>query len=137
MSTPRPNPRTISRSMPPQVKYPVKVAPEYVAELRARVEAIGVLAVAAETGLARGTIWRQLTDGPGKRPSLDGLERIRLAVTKLDPRDGPMPPPTVAVRGRVHHDWIALADGVSNDDLAKAIEDPAHIVSAKRRGRRK
>lgn len=137
MARPPPNRPTIPRPMPPQIKHPVKIAAEYIAELRARVESVGVLAVAEATGLARGTIWRQLTDGDGRRPSPDGIERIRLAVAKLDPKGPPMPPPLVAVRGRVHHAWIALADDVAPDDLARAVDDPALIVSAKRRPRRK
>lgn len=122
-------PRTL---MTPPTKYPIRIAPEYVSELRARVEAIGVLAVARAAGLTRKTVWRQVTGAVGTHPTPSTIEAIRRAVAKLQPDAAQPPPPLVAVRGRAHFDWLSLGDGLSPADLEREIAD-----IAKRRGRRK
>lgn len=125
--------------MPPRPpKHPVVIAPEYLAELRARVEAIGMSAVADAAGLARQTLWRQLAGGNGRKANADGVERIRRALAKLDPDATPMPPPIVAVRGLAHHGWIELAASLDPEQLTRAVADPSRVLAAaKMRPRRK
>ena len=122
--------RTIERrhAMSPTTaqKHPVKIAPSYLRELRARVEAIGVVAVAAAAGIDRRTIWRHVSGGEGRRPSPSAIETIRLAVSKLD--GAPMPPPTVSVRCSDHFAWLALADEIAADDLPRLTADAARLV---------
>lgn len=118
--------------MPPPIKFPVRISPLYVGELRARVEAIGVVAVAKAAGLARGTVWRQVRGGEGHKATPSAIEAIRRAVDKLDPQAEPTPPPLVAVRGRVHGAWIAFADEFTSGDLERVLAD---VV--KRHARRK
>ncbi len=117
--------------MPPPIKFPVRIAPEYVRELRARVEALGPTAVARAAGLTRGTVWRQVTGADGRKPVPSTIEAIRRAVAKIDPQGEPLPPAVVAVRGRVHHAWIAAADEIAPEDLERAIAD-----ALRRHGRR-
>lgn len=118
--------------MSPPTKYQIRIAPEYVRELRARVEAVGVVAVARAAGLARKTVWRQVTGAIGTHPTPSTIEAIRRAVAKLEPAAAPPPPPLVAVRGRAHYAWLSLGDDLSPADLEREIAD-----IAKRRGRRK
>ena len=119
-------------AMSPPTKFPIRIAPSYVSELRARVEAIGASAVARAAGIDRRTIWRQLAGGEGRQPTPSTIEQIRRAVAKLDPKGDPLPPALVAVRGRVHHEWLALADDIDPSDLSRVIVD-----AAKRYTRRK
>ena len=109
-------------------KHPIKIAPTYLRELRARVAAIGVVAVARTAGLGRKTVWRHLSGGEGRRPSPSAIESIRLAVSKLQPDASPMPPPTVSVRGSDHFAWLALADEIAAADLPRMTADAARIV---------
>lgn len=125
--------------MPPPVKYPVRISPEYLRELRARVETVGVGAVVRAAGMARTTMWRALAPKSGRNPTPDAVERVRRAVAKLDPQGAPLPPPLVAVKGRGHHAWIQLAEKASADDLERVADDPAHaatvLAALKRRSR--
>ncbi len=109
--------------MSPPTKYPIKIAPSYLDELRKRVEAIGVVAVARAAGLARGSVWRQLAGGDDRKPTASAIESIRRAVVKLDPNGPPVPPPIVSVRGRSHGAWIAVADEIAPADLDRVIAD--------------
>lgn len=109
--------------MSPPTKFPVRISPLYVGELRARVEVLGTTAVARAAGLTPKTVWRQLAGGEGRKPTPSAIDAIRRAVDKLEPGAEPMPPPLVAVRGRLHHEWIALADEIAIGDLARVIAD--------------
>lgn len=130
---------TAAAPMPRQPpKFPIVIAPSYLADLRARVEAIGVGEVARAGRLSRQTAWRALSGGDGRRPNPDAIERIRRAVVKLEPDRPPPPPPLVVVRGDAHHAWIALADKLTAAELARVAADPAAVVAAaKRPARRK
>ncbi len=115
--------------MPPSPrKFPVVISPDYLAELRARVEFVGVLLVAEAAGLARQTLWRQLTANSGRNPNPDGIERIRRALERVAPRDA-MPPPLVMVRGRAHHAWLAIADSLAPAVLERVAEDPDAVAA--------
>jgi hypothetical protein len=125
---------TMPRSAP---KYPTKIAPTYLADLRRRVEHAGVVAVARAAKMSRQTCWRALGNEDGRRPSVDAIERIRRALAKVAPDAAP-PPPIVAVRSAAHHAWIALADRLEPAELARVAADPrAVIAAAKRPTRRK
>jgi hypothetical protein len=108
------------------------VAPEWLAEVWARVERIGVARVAAAAGLKPKTLDRVLRGKEGRRPNVDTLERIRLAVHRLEPGQPESPPPVVAVKGRAHADWIAMADQLSDADLARAVANPRATLRAVR-----
>lgn len=131
----RPRARTITGqaiTMPPPIKYPIRISPDYLRELRARVEAIGTSAVASAAGLGRITVWRQITGGEGRRATPDAIERIRRAVLKLEPSGAPLPPPIVSVRGQAHHEWIALADGLDADELREATAEAARRLKRRK-----
>ncbi len=113
-------------------QHPVAISPAYVAELRARVETVGVLVVAQAAGLARQTLWRQLSGGSGRNPNPDGIERIRRALAAVAP-DETMPPPLVEVRGRAHHAWIAIADDLDPAVLERVAEDPGAVAALVKR----
>jgi hypothetical protein len=115
--------------MPPPPKHPIRISPAYVRELRARLEVVGESAVAKAAGMARATVWRATAPNSDRDPTPDTIERIRRAVAKLDPQGGPVPPPLVAVRGHAHHKWIALADEVSADELARVADDPRLVAA--------
>jgi hypothetical protein len=120
--------------MPPTPrKHRVAISPSYIAELRARVESVGVNAVAQAAGLVRQTLWRQLTAGSGRNPNPDGIERIRRALAAVAP-DEAMPPPLVEVRGRSHHAWILVADLLDAAVLDRVAEDPAAVAALVKRG---
>lgn len=120
--------------MPPAPpKYPVHLAPAYLAELRARVEAVGIGAVAEAAGLVRQTLWRQLSGRSGRNPNPDAVERIRRALAAVAPGEV-MPPPLVAVRGRAHHAWIKVADKLDPAVLELVAADPAALVALVKRG---
>ena len=122
--------------MPPQPpKFPVRIALNYVRELRQRVEAVGVVEVARAARMSRQTVWRALAGGDGRRPNVDAVERIRRAVAKLDDSRSPPPPAVVTVRGESHHAWIALADELSADELAAVASSPSAVLAAARRVR--
>ena len=115
---------TAAAPMPRQPpKFPIVIAPSYLADLRARVEAIGVGEVARAGRLSRQTAWRALSGGDGRRPNPDAIERIRRAVVKLEPDRPPPPPPLVVVRGDAHHAWIALADKLTAAELEPELKN--------------
>ena len=119
--------------MPPAPpKYPVHLAPPYVTELRARVKAVGIGAVAEAAGLVRQTLWRQLSGRGGRKPNPDAVERIRRALAAVAPGEA-MPPPLVAVRGRAHHTWIKIADTLDPAMLELVAADPAALVALMKR----
>lgn len=116
-------------AMPPTAaKHPVKIHPSYIRELRARVEAVGVVAVARAAKVDRRTVWRHLSGGEGRRPSASAIESIRLAVAGLQPDTAPMPPPIVSVRGLDHFAWIEVADLVSAEDLPRVTAEAIRLV---------
>lgn len=117
-------------------KFPVVIAPSYLRELRARVVALGIVAVARAGGMSRHTAWRALTGGQGRRPNADAIERIRRAVGKLEPDRPPPPPAIVSIRGANHAGWVALADKLDEDELARAVASPARILAAAKRRKR-
>ncbi|MBK7197369.1 MAG: hypothetical protein IPH80_33370 [Myxococcales bacterium] len=117
-------------------------AAAYLAELRSRVEALGIGVVAAAAGLTRQTVWRTLGAGFGRSAGLDTVDRLRRAVTALEARAGaaapaPLPPPAVAIQSRLHHAWIALADQLEPNDIATAAADPRRLIAAIRRRARR
>lgn len=86
------------------------IDPEYVAELRRRVEAAGVLKVAKKARMSRTTLWAALADrkpqdGNRARASYGAVERARLALAALDPDGEPMPPPFLPVGGPRSPTW--------------------------------
>jgi transcriptional regulator with XRE-family HTH domain len=121
------------RSMPrtPQ-KYRVPIDPAYVEELRARCEQAGLTDVAKAAGVARSTLWRQMTGGSDHNQNPDGIERIRHALAKVERRPL-MPPPLVGVRGQAHHAWIRLADDLDPQELETLVGDPAAALAALRK----
>lgn len=95
------------------MKYPVVIAPAYLAELRRRIEAgPGMMAVAKTARMSRMTLWGLLNNDAASAPRAtnDAVERARLALAKLEPGAEPMPPPVVSVRDSDHHHWIALGE---------------------------
>jgi len=121
------------RSMPrtPQ-KFRVPIEPAYVEELRARCEQAGLGEVAKVAGIARQTLWRQLTGGSDHNQNPDGIERIRHALAKVERRPL-MPPPLVGVRGEAHHAWIRIADVLDPDELDAFTADPTEVVTVLRK----
>ena len=109
-------------------KYPVAISPSYIAELRARVEAVGVLVVADAAGLTRQTLWRQLMGGNGRRANPDGIEQIRRALARVAPSEA-MPPALVMVRSRAHHAWLAIADALAPAGLERVADDPDAVAA--------
>ena len=109
-------------------KFPVVIAPDYLAELRARVEFVGVLVVADAAGLTRQTLWRQLMGGNGRRANPDGIEQIRRALARVAPAQA-MPPALVMVRGRAHHAWLAIADALDPAVLERVADDPDAVAA--------
>lgn len=111
------------------------IAPEYIAELRRRIEAgPGVVAVAKQAGYVRTTVWRMLTGG-GDRPKMitvDAVERIRAALAALEPDAAPMPPPLVGVRSADHHAWIEMADALTPEELAAVVRQKRTALAALR-----
>ena len=121
-------------------RHPVNADPRYVAALRVRVEAAGVVAVARAAKMSRQTTWRALRGESGRRVNPDQLERIRRALVKVEGAKGattaPMPPPIVAVRSSAHHAWIKLADNLTDDEIAAALVEPDRVIAAVKRRRK-
>ena len=109
-------------------KFPVVIAPDYLAELRARVEFVGVLVVADAAGLTRQTLWRQLAGGNGRHANPDGIEQIRRALARVDPNQA-MPPALVMVRGQAHYAWLAIADSLAPAVLERVADDPDAVAA--------
>ena len=116
---------------PQRFRVPIEAA--YVAELKDRCEQAGLGEVAKAAGIARQTLWRQLTGGSDHNQNPDGIERIRHALAKVE-RRALMPPPLVGVRGEAHHAWIRIADALGAQELEKAATDPAAVVALVRKG---
>jgi hypothetical protein len=85
--------------------------------------------VAKVAGVARSTLWRQMTGGSDHNQNPDGIERIRHALAKVERRPL-MPPPLVGVRGQAHHAWIRLADDLDPQELETLVGDPAVALAA-------
>jgi|JI10StandDraft_1071094.scaffolds.fasta_scaffold17355_10 hypothetical protein len=137
---PRPD-RVPSADMPAYPpRHPVNADPRYVAALRVRVEAAGVVAVAKAARMTRQTVWRAIRGESGRRVNPDQLERIRRALVKVEGAQGAttaaMPPPIVAVRSAAHFSWIALADDLTDDELAAALTNPDRVIAAVKRRRK-
>lgn len=123
--------------MPPRpMKYPVVIAPEYLAELRRRIEAgPGVTAVAKAARMSRMTLWGLLNNdaASARRATNDAVERARLALATLEPGAEPMPPAVASVRDSDHHRWIAIGERLiaAHPDAARAaLANPAELVAA-------
>lgn len=127
-------PASIATPMSPKRKLshrPV-LDPAYLADLRARVTAVGFVAV-MRAGVPRQTLWRTITPDADRPPSVDSVERVRAAIAKADP-DGPaVPPPFVAVRGAAHAAWCDLGARLADTEpeaLAGAVAAPAALRAA-------
>lgn len=92
--------------------FPLPIHPEYLAALRARIEELGVTAVAKKAGVTRQTLWRLLGDAD-QRPTVEAAERVRRALIELDPDGPPIPPPFIQVRGPRHPTWRQALGGRS------------------------
>ena len=118
------------------MKHPVVINPEYLAELRRRIEAgPGMTAVAKAARMSRTTLWGLLNDAASsrRRATPDAAERVRSALAKLEPTVEAPPPSTVSVRGRVHHEWIALGERLIAADpeaVEAAIAKPDELGAA-------
>ena len=89
-------------------KFRVPIEPAYVEELRARCEQAGLGEVAKVAGIARQTLWRQLTGGSDHNQNSDGIERIR-------------------------HAWIRISDALDPDELDAFTADPTEVVTVLRK----
>lgn len=113
-----------------------ELAPEYVAELRRRVDALGFRAVARASRMGLGTLWRVLTPGAEPPTTVDATNRVLEALAMLDPEATAMPPPVVSVLGEGHHRWSAFGAELARADgelLAQAMGAPASAVRAELR----
>lgn len=110
------------------MEHPIEVHPEYLAELRRRIEAgPGMSAVAKVAKMSRMTLWGLLNDATARRATTDAAERVRHALAKLDPKNDAPPPPVVSVRGRQHYRWIELGDVLAEqhaDALDRLLASP-------------
>ena len=133
---PRPRPATIRASMGRRTPtYRPEMDPAFVAELRARVEAIGFRAVARAGRMGLATLWRVLAIEADQPPTLDAIERVRAAVRKADPEGREVPPPFVATRGSAHAAWCALGAELARTHpagLAALVAAPQPIRAAVR-----
>lgn len=109
-----------------QPTHRVTLAPAYVAELRARVNAIGFREVARTGGMGLATLWRVLAADADQPPTIDAAERVRAAIAKADPRGPAVPPPVIAVLGSAHAAWCAIGSELA----AHTPEALAAIVAA-------
>lgn len=120
-----------------KIEFPAEVHPEYLAELRRRIETgpgVGPVAKAAE--MSRSTLWRTLNGGDQyqTRVTVDAVERARHSLASFGQSE-PMPPPLVPVRGTTHHAWIEIGNALLSQDpelLARAVARPAALVEAMR-----
>lgn len=82
--------------------------PEYIADLKNRVESgPGVTAVAKAAGLTRTTIWRLFNGGGDRnRPTIEAAERVRRALVDLQPGAAAIPPAAVAIIDELDHRWL-------------------------------
>ncbi len=113
---------------------PVNITPEYLAALRAGVEAAGgVTAFAKQTGISRQNVWRALNEGGDRdRPTFEVLEKIRTALASVGTH---LPPFVVAVRDTLDHQWIEAGRELRRRDPAR-FEKMLRTISTKERGRR-
>ncbi len=128
----------VADSVPPRkAVHVVPIAEEYLAELRARVEAVGLVALAKVAGISRKTVWRTISGEAGRRPTIEAITVIVAALAKLEPKGARMPAPVVAVRGTDHEAWIKLADKLTAAELAAVAADPVAVLAAARPTRRR
>lgn len=117
-----------------KTEHPIEVHPEYLAELRRRVEeGPGATAVAKAARMSRTTLWGLLNDPTDRRATAEAAERVRHALGEFEPTVEPLPPPTVSVRGLLHHRWIAFGEALIATHPAAvqaALEAPATLTAA-------
>ena len=94
-----------------KAQYPVEIHPEYLAELRRRIETgPGLAAVAGAADMDRVMLWRNLHGGR-QRVTVDTVERARAGLAYLEEGNTPpLPPPIVSVRNAMHHAWIRFGE---------------------------
>lgn len=84
--------------------------PDYIAELRRRVEGEGrpgVTAVAKAAGITRTTLWRLFNGGGDRdRPTIEAAERVRRALAELQPEGQAVPPAAVAISDELEYRWL-------------------------------
>ena len=132
---PRRRPGTIGRPVKRKTTHRPELDPAYVAELRARVDALGFRAVARAGGMGLATLWRVLSPDADQHPTVDAAERVRAAIAKVDPDGPPIPAPFVAVRGAAHAAWCALGAELAASDgpaLAALVASPRALRAALR-----
>lgn len=117
----------------------IEIHPEYMVELRRRIETgpgLGVVAKAA--GMSKMTLWRALHGSPGFRVTANTVERARAGLAFLEDGKEPLPPPVVSVRNAAHHAWIQLGESLLEEDpeaLAALLRNPTAIRQAVRAAR--
>lgn len=113
-----------------------ELAPEYIAELRRRVDALGFRAVARAGGMGLATLWRVLQPAADRPATVDATNRVLAAIAKLDPDAGVMPPPVTSVLGTGHHQWTSVGAELARADAAlleRAMTAPISAVRAELR----
>lgn len=114
-----------------KTEHPVEVHPEYVEELRRRIETgPGLAAVARAADMDRVTLWRALHGGAGHRTTVDTIERARAGLAYLQDDDVPLPPPVISVRSEAHHAWIRLGEALlaeEPDAVAAVLANPDEL----------
>lgn len=127
---------TMAAAMSPKRKaqYPVEIHPEYLAELRRRVETgPGLAAVAAAAEMDRMTLWHAMHGGQ-QRVTVDTVERARAGLAYLEEgRMPPLPPPIVSVRSAAHHAWCRFGEellGEASDEVVAALAAPDALRAA-------
>lgn len=119
-----------------KVEHPVEVHPEYLAELKRRIETgpgLGVVAKAA--GMSKVTLWRALHGAAAHRTTINTIERARAGLAFLEDGRDPLPPPVVGIRSAAQHAWLQLGDALLDEypeGVAAILDDPEVIRSAVR-----
>jgi DNA-binding phage protein len=112
--------------------------PEYIADLKSRVEAgPGVTAVAKAAGLTRTTIWRLFNGGGDRsRPTIEAAERVRRALVELQPSAAAIPPAAIAIADEIEFRWLEAGRAYRKRDPEGFEKLLAELMAGKKRSRR-